>query len=120
MPDTTFVMRMRSPAVTVVRAHPRRCATLVPAVQTTREPPARGVCTARSRVAQSAERPAVNRQVVGSIPTAGARKDHLPANSLADLRKLSALAWHDLVSSLESPPQLGRAPRSGRASGPWH
>src|SRR5215472_15910141 len=87
MPDTTFVMRMRSPAVTVVRAHPRRCATLVPAVQTTREPPARGVCTARSRVAQSAERPAVNRQVVGSIPTAGARRDHLPAISSADLQK---------------------------------
>ena len=78
MPDTTIVKRMRSPAVTVMRAHPRRCATLVPAAQTTREPPTRSECAARSRVAQSAERPAVNRQVIGSSPIAGAeRYSHL-------------------------------------------
>src|SRR5215472_9251959 len=48
------------------------CATLVPAALITRTRTGRGIGARQSRVAQSAERPAVNRQVIGSSPIAGA------------------------------------------------
>ena len=49
------------------------CATLMPAALITRTRTGRGIGARQSRVAQSAERPAVNRQVIGSSPIAGAR-----------------------------------------------
>jgi hypothetical protein len=72
MPDTEIVMRARSQAPAVRCVHPRRCATLVPAAQTARSRQLQVAIAVRSRVAQSAERPAVNRQVIGSSPIAGA------------------------------------------------
>jgi hypothetical protein len=58
-------------AWSALRRLPQRCATLMPAVLITRAGMG-GLSARRSRVAQSAERPAVNRQVIGSSPIAGA------------------------------------------------
>src|SRR5690349_25150724 len=47
----------------------------------TRTPVVRYADAGRSRVAQLAEQPAVNRQVLGSSPSAGATSENLPRDS---------------------------------------
>jgi hypothetical protein len=84
----------------------------------------------RSRVAQSAERPAVNRQVIGSSPIAGASQAfHRQPPHLRQRRKRgnrhgagSAPAEQDPHNRPAAPPEMpgGRGPAARHAAAVWH